>query len=141
MYKRSVGIAILLAGCADLTYDPVERWRAEVRAVGTAEVSGQVAVEYDRGLDFEAAIALSGARRATYGWEIATGGCAAPGDRVGGLAAYRDVTTDSIVGTGSVTTAVNAPLSPGGTYHARVVDPENRTIVLACGDLLRVEVS
>lgn len=138
MYERSVGIAILLAGCANLDYDPITRWRADVRPVAPAEVSGQVAVQYDGGRGFEAAIALRGAVGTTYGWEVASGSCAAPGARVGGLAAYRDVTTEDEE-VGDVATSINAPLSPQGRYHARIVDPQNRTTVLACGDLLRVD--
>ncbi len=144
MYRLVGGIAILLAGCANLDLDPFAAWQAELQPTGPEPVTGRVALATEGSANFAAGIDIEGLVGAVYGWEVAAGSCAAPGPRIGGLATYPDVTAaDSIAGSvgrgrGKVQRVVgNAQLSTSGRYHGRVVRAGERTAVLACGDLLR----
>jgi hypothetical protein len=147
MYRFAAGLTILLAGCADLDFDPSATWRADLVPTTEAAVSGTLGAETQGSGTFATGIVMVGAPATRYAWEVAAGSCDARGPRMGGAAAYPDLVTtgpteenpNPTEGSAQVTrTVVNVSLLPRGRYHARILDGEDRTTVLACGNLVRL---
>lgn len=137
MFRPSAVLLVLaaLAGCGEITYQAPVAWRGTMLPRNDSGVTGSVAAVSQGRNNTEAGMDVDGAANTTYGWQMNQGTCASPGPILGGRGAYANVTTDSD-GEGSVESTFVAALMPRGEkFHAVIVDPQNRTTILACGDL------
>jgi hypothetical protein len=127
---------LFLAGC-DLGLQPATPFRAELQPVGGSGVQGSSAALSAGRSSSEAGIELIGAPLTTYGWEVRSGNCAGGGTLLGGVAAFRDLTTDNL-GHGSIQRIFfSAVMSSSGQYHVVALTADRGTIV-ACGDYVPV---
>lgn len=137
MIKRiSLTLAVLLAACDDPLGTP-SAWQAVLTPTTAAGVRGQVAAASLAQPSLETGIDVQGAPQTTYGWQINHGTCARPGAMLGGRANYPDVRTGD-AGLGRVErTFVSGRLLKGGEYHAVIVDSSDRSVILACGEMVQ----
>lgn len=137
MIKRaSFTLAVLLAACSDPLGIP-SAWQAELTPTTAANVRGQVAAASLPQPSLETGMDVEGAPQTKYGWQINRGTCAQPGIILGGRANYPDVTTND-AGLGRVErTFVSGRLEEGNAYHAVIVSSADRSIVLACGEMVQ----
>lgn len=150
---RSLAVAALFctvgAAClGDPTYQAATAFRARLLPVAGSSVNGTVdAVSQGRG-DTEAGLNVTGEPSTTYGWQINQGTCEQPGAVLSGVGVYPNFTTvsDTIAsdttrrpGHGRVDRIFIARLmAPDQDYHAIVVNANNRSMILACGNFGRL---
>jgi hypothetical protein len=137
MHRRSTVLLTLaaLAACSDVTYQAPVAWGGTLLPRNESGVTGSVAAVSQGRSNTEAGIDVVGADNTVYGWQINSGTCASPGSILGGRGAYANVTTNSN-GDGTVaSTFISALMPEGGEFHAVIVDAQNRSLILACGDM------
>lgn len=138
--RSALAIAALFAGaagCTSIDYQPQTAWEAKLfPEQGQESPTGSVAAVTRRTTTIQAGITLKGEPHTAYGWEIGQGRCgSALGTRIGVLGSYPNLTTDE-AGDGVIQqTFINGTLKQGQTYYAAVVDPDDRSVILACGQL------
>lgn len=136
--------AILLAlagaaGCTDTNFQEPVAFQADLVPSAGENVTGSVAaVSQGRATEAGITVRLGQAGR-VVGWEIREGSCTTPGERVGGRGAYPDMTGDNTGAANVERTFINELMHPENRYHAVVVDAADRTIILACANLTRVQ--
>lgn len=142
MYRPFVALVLVLgaSACTDVTYNPPVAFRVELVSPEVGGISGAVAA-VSQGRTTEAGIDLAlPSEGFTVGWQISHGTCENPGEIVGGVGQYRDITADEKRRAEVVRTFLSELLQPEGRYHAAVVDPEDRSIVLVCGNMDRITI-
>jgi hypothetical protein len=126
-----------LAACSDINYQAPVAWQGSLLPRTDAEVTGSVAAVSQGRRQTQAGIEVNGPLNTTLGWQINLGTCDAPGAILGGRGAYADFTTNE-TGVGRISnTFISALMPPDGQFHAVVVDPDNRSVIVACGNLER----
>lgn len=137
MIKRvSLSLAVLLAACNDPLGIP-SAWQAVLTPTTAQDVRGQVAAASLPQPSLETGMDVQGAPTTTYGWQINHGTCSQPGGMLGGRANYPDVQTNG-AGTGRVErTFVSGRLEEGDDYHAVIVRGNDRSVILACGEMVQ----
>lgn len=124
-----------LAACSDITYQAPVAWNGTLLPRNDSDVTGTVAAVSQGRTNTEAGLDVVGAASTTYGWQINRGTCTSPGAILGGRGAYANVTTNNN-GDGTVPSAFISALMPRGEeFHAVIVDAQNRSLILACGNL------
>lgn len=143
MAKRFTAVLLVLAGtaaCIDSTFQPPVAFQADLTPVGAETITGSVAaVSQGRASEAGITVRLGQAGR-IVGWEIRLGTCASGGERLGGRGAYPDLTGDSSGGANVERTPINESMDADGRYHAVVVNAADRSVVLACANLVKVQV-
>jgi hypothetical protein len=138
--RSALAIAALFAGaagCMSIDYKPQTAWEAKlVPDQGVEDPTGTVAAVTRGSNSIQAGITLKGVPNTVYAWEIGQGRCSsALGTRIGVVGSYPNITTDE-AGDGLVRqTFISGTLEEGRTYYAAVVDPDDRSVALACGQL------
>lgn len=146
MYKRFAALALALgasSACSDITGQSPVAFQGDLAGtLGGQSISGSVAAASQGRNTTQAGIeAVLPAGLTRVGWQINTGTCASPGALFGGRGAYVDLTPNNSGVARLERTYISASLSENGTYHAVLVDATDRSVVLACGDLERVQFS
>ncbi|HEX6368086.1 MAG TPA: hypothetical protein VF006_04075 [Longimicrobium sp.] len=135
---RPFAVLLLLASsaaCSDLTYQAPTAWRGTLLPRTEAGITGSVAAVSEGRRQTQAGFEMDGTAGTTFGWQMNHGTCANPGPILGGRGAYANVTTNAS-GEGRVeSTFISVLMSPGEQFHAVIVDAQNRSLILACGDL------
>lgn len=137
MHRSSAVLLALaaLAACGEITYQAPVAWSGSLLPRNDSNVTGTVAAVSQGRRNTQAGIDVVGEAATTYGWQINEGTCASPGPILGGRGAYADVTTNAN-GEGSVEFTFVSDLMPSGEqFHAVIVNAQNRSLILACGDL------
>jgi hypothetical protein len=137
MHRSSAVLLALaaLAACGDITYQAPVAWSGTLLPRNESGITGSVAAVSQGRSNTEAGIDVVGADNTVYGWQINQGTCSSPGPILGGRGAYANVTTNNN-GDGSVpSTFISALMPEGEDFHAVIVDAQNRSLILACGDL------
>jgi hypothetical protein len=138
--RSALAIAALIAGaagCMSIDYKPQTAWEAKLfPEEGLEDPSGSVAAVTRRTTTIQAGITIQGEPNTAYGWEIGRGLCgSALATRIGVLGSYPDLTTDEGGDAEVAQTFITGTLDQGKTYYAAVVDADDRSVVLACGQL------
>lgn len=143
MFKPFAALALTLAvsACSDITnQSPVAFQGTLAGTIGGQSFTGSVAVASQGRNSTEAGIEVVLPTAGTkVGWQINEGTCASPGEIVGGRGAYVDLTAGNDRVARVERTFISGRLSAEGRYHAVVLEPVNRTTVLGCGNLERVQ--
>jgi hypothetical protein len=127
-----------LTACSDITYQAPVAWSGTLLPRNDSGVTGSVAAVSQGRTNTEAGLDVVGDANTTYGWQINRGTCASPGAILGGRGAYANVTTNNN-GDGTVpTTFISALMPRDEDFHAVIVDSQNRSLILACGDMADV---
>lgn len=137
MYRPLAALLLLAsaAACSDVTYQAPVAWQGTLLPRTDLGVTGAVAAVSQGRRQTEAGFEMDGPANETFGWAINTGTCANPGPILGGRGAYANVTTNNN-GEGRIqSTFVSALMSEGEQFHAVIVDADNRSLILACGNL------
>jgi hypothetical protein len=142
VFLAVVGVAAACDSTTGPAPQPVE-WRSDLSGVeGYAELSGEFVV-HAAATSFDVELEADGLPAGEYGWEVAAGSCADPGNRLGTAASYATLTADEVGAvTGSATVA--ATLTALGEYHGAIFrlvtqGEEEVRVAVACGDLERQE--
>ncbi|HEX2206343.1 MAG TPA: hypothetical protein VHG93_01570 [Longimicrobium sp.] len=140
MYRPFAALFLLAsaAACSDITYQAPVAWQGGLLPRTEDGITGSVAAVSQGRRQTEAGIDLDGRANATYGWQINTGTCTSPGPILGGRGAYANIVTNSSGEGRIVSTFISALMEPGEQFHAVIVDAENRSLILACGNLEQV---
>lgn len=140
--KRSALPALLAlslaTGCStDINLPETTAWEGTLISLDvTNPLRGSIAA-LSRGATTRASIQITNAEPAArYAWRIRSGSCDSPGERVGGLAAYPDLTA-SATGSASDEAILSETLRPDGAYHAVVLEVPDSDRIIACGNLER----
>jgi hypothetical protein len=143
MAKRFTAVLLVLAGtaaCIDTAFQEPVAFQANLVPVGAETISGSVAA-VSQGRASEAGItARLGQAGRMVGWEIRMGTCASGGERLGGRGAYPDLTGDATGAANVERTPINETMDADARYHAVVVNAADRSVVLACANLVQVQV-
>ncbi|HST59065.1 MAG TPA: hypothetical protein VLK84_10260 [Longimicrobium sp.] len=133
-------VALASAGaCADTAFQAPVAFQADLVPVGNEMVGGSVAA-VSQGRATEAGIsARLGQAGRVVGWEIRLGTCANPGERLGGRGAYPDLTGDSSGAANVERTFINELMNADTRYNGVLLNATDRTTVLACANLERVQ--
>jgi hypothetical protein len=143
MFKPYAALALTLfvSACSDITnQSPVAFQGTIAGTVGGQSFTGSVAVASQGRNATEAGIEVVLPTAGTkVGWQINEGTCANPGEIVGGRGAYVDLTAGNDRIARVERTFISGRLTADGRYHAVVVNSTDRTVVLGCGNLERVQ--
>ncbi len=133
-------LAMTAAGaCSDTAFQEPVAFQGDLVPVGNETATGTVAA-VSQGRASEAGIsARLGQAGRVVGWEIRKGTCANPGERLGGRGAYPDLTGDSSGSANVERTFINELMNPGTRYNGVLVNATDRTVVLSCANLERVQ--
>jgi hypothetical protein len=137
MYRPFAAMLLLasMSACSDLTYQAPVAWQGGLLPRNESGITGSVAAVSQGRRQTEAGIDMDGPGSSTFGWQINRGTCSNPGAILGGRGAYADITTSSS-GEGRIeSTFISALMATGEQFHAVIVDKDNRSLILACGDL------
>jgi hypothetical protein len=143
MFKPFAALALTIAvsACSEITnQSPVAFQGTIAGTIGGQSFTGSVAVASQGRNSTEAGIeVVLPAAGTKVGWQINEGTCTIPGEIVGGRGAYVDLTAGNDRVARVERTFISGRLTADGRYHAVVVDAANRTTILGCGNLERVQ--
>lgn len=140
MNRRFAAVLLVLAGaCTDPNFKPPVAFQADFAPVTGQVISGSIAA-VSQGRATEAGLNLrQGQAGQVVGWEIRFGTCATSGERYGGRGAYPDLTFDGAGAASVERTFINDTMDEDARYHGVVVNAADRSVVLSCANLVRVQ--
>ena len=142
MIRGFAVVLVALAGagaCSDTAFQEPVAFQAELVPIGNESARGTVAA-VSQGRATEAGVtARLGQAGRVVGWEIRMGTCENPGERLGGRGAYPDMVGDATGAANIERTFINELMNADTRYNAVLVNATDRTIVLACANLVRVQ--